>query len=73
VLVGLLVFCLACRWIGWPTALFGIYLLMDVPFALLAPNPTLTPWFPAINYPVKFLTSYFGGRTAAKGAAAQLV
>ena len=42
--------------------LCGIYLLMDVPFALLAP---------AINYPVKFLASYFGGRTAIKAAAAQ--
>lgn len=72
--MGVPVFFLICRWIGsrspsraWPTAmgLFGIYLLVDLPLALLGgDNPTVTPLYIASNYLVKFLACHFGGRSA---------
>lgn len=72
--MGVPVFYLICRWIGsrsparaWPTAmgLFGIYLLVDLPLALLGgDNPTVTPLYIAMNYLVKFLACHFGGRSA---------
>jgi hypothetical protein len=78
--MGMPVFYLVCRWIGsrlpsraWPTAvgLFGIYLLIDVPFVLFGHNPTIALWFPAIGYLVKFLACHFGGKSAARNEVAQ--
>jgi len=73
--LGFPVFYLVCRWIGsrsparsWPTAmgLFGIYLLVDLPLALLGgDNPTVTPLYLTVNFLLKFLACHFGGRRAA--------
>jgi hypothetical protein len=75
VVMGVPVFYFICRWIGsrspakaWPTAmaLYGIYLLIDLPLALFGgDNPTITPMFIVTNYLVKFLACHFGGRSAA--------
>jgi hypothetical protein len=75
VAVGFPVFYLVCRWIGsrspsraWPTAmaLFGIYLLIDLPLVFLGgDNPAVTPLYMAVNILLKFFGSHFGGRSAA--------
>ena len=65
------VFYLACRWIGsrfpsraWPTAigLFAVYFMMDAPITLLAENPNLSSWFLPVNFSIKFLACYLGGK-----------
>src|SRR5258708_6251063 len=75
IVLGFPFFYLGCRWIGsrsptsaWPTAmgLFGIYLVIDVPFLLFGGNPTMALWIPPISYALKFLGCYFGVRSAAR-------
>ena len=75
---GVPLFYLICRWIGagkaekaLPTAMatFVFYLLLDVPFALLAPGPQLLIGFLAINWAAKGAACYLGGKHAARGAA----
>jgi hypothetical protein len=77
---GCPIFYFACRWIGSrspsrarPTAmgLFAIYCLLDAPITLLGDSPFLHAWFMAINYSVKFLACYLGGRIAARDQVAQ--
>ena len=82
VVMGVPVFYLISRWIGSRSpakafstamALFGFYLLLDLPLTLLGgDNPTITPLFIAANYGVKFLACYFGGRSAAATEVASL-
>lgn len=75
VIVGIPVFFLACRWIralvpanAMATALglFGIYLLLDAPFALLGDNPLMPYWLPTAGYAAKGVVSYFGAMTSGR-------
>jgi hypothetical protein len=58
-LLGGPVFYAVCRWLARtrPTAiaLFAAYLLIEAPIMLSTPNPSVTPWFLALNYGIKLL------------------
>lgn len=66
-ILGIPVFYAASRWIGSPTslALFGLYFLMDTSVLLLAGLGSIPLWFVGINYTLKFLACYFGGKAPA--------
>ena len=72
---GAPIFYLVCSWIGsrspahaFPTAigLFALYFLIDAPLVMFGDNPFISLWFVAINYSVKFLACYLGGRSGAR-------
>lgn len=76
-ITGVPLFYVACRWIGaskpgkaWPTsmAMFAFYLLLDVPFVLLAPGPQLSIGFLALNWTAKGIACHLGGKHAARRA-----
>jgi hypothetical protein len=80
VLAGTPIFYLVCRWIGariparaWPTAmaLFGFFVLLDLPLALSAgtPSPRLAG-FIAASYLLKLLACHLAGRSAARNEVA---
>lgn len=75
-LVGTPIFYLVCRWIGsrvpsraWPTAmaLFGFFVLVDLPVIFSAGTPSLRILgFVVASYLLKFLACHLGGRSAAR-------
>ena len=81
IVAGTPIFYLVCRWIGsrdparaWPTAmaLFGLFVLLDLPLALLAgaPSPQLVG-FLAASYLLKLLACHLAGRRAARSEVAE--
>jgi hypothetical protein len=71
------VFFIVCRWIGFRApsaaratalAVFGLFCLIEIPAMLAFDNPAVTPWFEAVNLPVKLLSCLWGVRTAQKPA-----
>ena len=76
-LLGIPVFFLTTRWIGFRApsaaratafALFGLFCLIEIPSMLAFDNPVVTPWFEAVNLPVKLLSCLWGVRAARKPA-----
>jgi hypothetical protein len=76
-LLGIPAFFITCRWIrsrapiaARPTALavFGLFCLLEISTMLAFDNLVVTPWFEAINLPVKLLSCLWGARTAQKPA-----
>jgi len=81
VLAGTPIFYLVCRWIGagiparaWPTAmaLFGFFVLLDLPLTLSAgaPSPRLAG-FMAASYLLKLLACHLADRSAARNEVAE--
>jgi hypothetical protein len=49
-------------------AVFGLFCLIEIPSMLAFDNPVVTPWFEAVNLPVKLLSCLWGASTAQKTA-----
>jgi hypothetical protein len=77
VIIGIPIFYLVCRWIAnrtneqaMPTAmaLFGIYLLFDIPVLLLTDNQYLPFWLAVFGYVSKLAACYVGSRSVRRKA-----
>jgi hypothetical protein len=76
-LAGIPAFLLACRWAGGRVpsaaqstalAVFGLFCLVEIASLLAFGRPTGSPWFEAVNFPVKLLSCLWGAGLARKPA-----
>jgi hypothetical protein len=75
--LGVPAFFVTCRWIGLRApaaafanalAVFALFCLIEIPSMLAFQSPVVTPWFEAVNLPLKLVGCLWGARSVPKPA-----